>query len=163
MVKIIVRDSNCLLSCAGAESWRSRLQAGLQEILSRLLLTETEPRANTGSQRHSRRTLCFWLTIPFSCGPFTHLSICPSIPSPIQSPFGETPPHPRQSVCLTLPKPTQPIIILLGAARASPVCLSSENMALCSFCLRVGALLINEFRCVGCLHAASVGVADLIM
>lgn len=38
---------------------------------------------------------------------------------------------------------------------------TSQN-AILYICLRVGALLINKFRCVGRMHTAAVGVADLM-
>ncbi len=38
---------------------------------------------------------------------------------------------------------------------------TSQN-AMLYICLRVGALLISKFRCVGRMHTATVGVADLL-
>lgn len=111
---------------AGAESWRSRLQAGLQEDLSWLFSNETVPPADISLQRHTRNIPHLWPSIQLPFGPFIRLSIRPS---------------------------TQWIFPLLSLHtfifhRDKVMCVTSPNAVL-YICLRVGALLINKFRCVG--------------
>lgn len=61
--------------------------------------------------------------------------------------------------CLTLPKPVH---AQLEQGAGQRVCCVTSQTAILHICLRVGAALIDKFRCVGRVRTATVGVADLM-